>query len=65
MIINIRNSKANQDIVSSLTQKLPGNAKENIIARIALGYSLSSGKRFSTAEFNDYDSGGKEYMDSK
>lgn len=64
MIINIRTSKANQDIVSSLTQKLPGNAKENIIARIALGYSLSSGKRFSTAEFNDYDSGGKEYKDS-
>lgn len=64
MIINIRTSKANQDIVSSLTQKLPGNAKENIIARIALGYSLSSGKRFTLAEFNDYDSGGKEYKDS-
>ena len=64
MIINIRTSKANQDIVSSLTQKLPGNAKENIIARIALGYSLSSGKRFTPAEFNDYDSGGKEYKDS-
>ena len=39
MIINIKTSKANQEVVSILTQKLPGNQKENIIARIALGYS--------------------------
>ena len=64
MIINIRTSKANQEVVSYLTQKLPGNAKENIIARIALAYSLASGKRFSQSEFNSYDSQGKEYKDS-
>ena len=64
MIINIKTSKANQEVVSILTQKLPGNQKENIIARIALGYSLSLGKRFTQAEFNVYDSQGKEYKDS-
>ena len=64
MQINIRTSKANQEIVSYLTQKLPGNVKENIIARIALGYSLASGKRFTSSEYSTYDSGGKEYKDS-
>lgn len=62
--INIRTSKANQEIVSFLTQKLPGNVKENIIARLALGYSLSTGKRFTEQEFNKYDSQGKEYKES-
>ena len=61
--INIRTSKANQEIVSFLTQKLPGNVKENIIARLALGYSLSTGKRFTEQEFNKYDSQGKEYKE--
>ncbi|MBL1488833.1 DUF1832 domain-containing protein, partial [Klebsiella pneumoniae] len=46
MIINIKTSKENQGIVTFLTHKMPGNPKENIIARIALGYSLSLGKRF-------------------
>ena len=64
MIINIRTSKKNQEVVTFLTQKLPGNQKENIIPRIALGYSLSLGKRFTQAEFNIYDSQGKEYKDS-
>lgn len=64
MIINIKTSKANQEVVTFLTQKLPGNQKENIIARIALGYSLSLGKRFTQSEFNSYDSQGKEYKDS-
>ena len=63
MQINIKTSAANQAIVTRLTQKLPGGAKENIIARIALGYSLSSGKRFQQNEFNAYDSQGKEYKD--
>lgn len=65
MQINIRTSKVNKDVVSFLTQKLPGNPNENIIARIALGYSLSTGKRFVQSDFNNlYDSGGKEYKDS-
>jgi DNA sulfur modification protein DndE len=63
MQINIRTSETNQDIVRRLTAKLPVGTKENIIARIALGYSLQNGKRFSTSEFNVYDSKGKEYKD--
>lgn len=47
MQINIKTSASNQSVVSNLTQKLPGSAKENIIARIALGFSLASGKDFS------------------
>ena len=64
MIINIKTSKANQEVVTFLTQRLPGSPKENIIARIALGYSLAQGKRFTQAEFNSFDSQGKEYKDS-
>ena len=56
MQINIKTSASNQAIVSALTQKLPGGARENIIARVALGYSLASGKRFQRNEFNSYDS---------
>lgn len=63
MQINIRTSEANQEIVRKLTAKLPVGTKENVIARIALGYSLQNGKRFSTSEFNIYDSKGKEYKD--
>ena len=63
MQINIKTSAANQAIVSNLTQKLPGGAKENIIARVALGYSLSTGKRFKQNEFSTYDSQGKEYKE--
>jgi DNA sulfur modification protein DndE len=63
MQINIRTSETNQDIVRQLTAKLPIGTRENVIARIALGYSLQSGKKFSTLEFNIYDSKGKEYKD--
>ena len=38
MQINIKTSASNQSVVSNLTQKLHGSAKENIIARIALGF---------------------------
>ena len=63
--INIKTSAANKEVVSRLTQKLPGDAKENIIARIALGFSLASGKRFSQQEIvrPKYDSQGKEYKE--
>ena len=63
MQINIRTSERNQDVVRRLTTKLPYGTKENVIARIALGYSLQTGKKFQTAEFNRYDSKGKEYKD--
>ncbi len=63
MQINIKTSASNQAVVSNLTQKLPGGVKENIIARVALGYSLSTGKRFAQNEFGIYDSQGKEYKE--
>ena len=63
MLINISTSKRNQPVVTKLTAKLNGSTKENVIARIALGYSLASGKRFTKQEFSSYDSQGKEYKD--
>ena len=63
MQINIRTSEANQEIVRKLTSKLPVGTKENVIARIALGYSLQTNKKFSNSDFNLYDSKGKEYKD--
>lgn len=63
MQINIKTSEQNQEIVRRLTAKLPTGTKENVIARIALAYSLQSGKKFSSSEFNVYDSKGKEYKD--
>lgn len=63
MQINIKTSERNQDVVRRLTTKLPYGTKENVIARIALGYSLQTGKKFPTSDFNVYDSKGKEYKD--
>jgi DNA sulfur modification protein DndE len=63
MQINIRTSEENQEIVRKLTSKLPVGTKENVIARIALGYSLQLGKKFNSSEFSIYDSKGKEYKD--
>jgi DNA sulfur modification protein DndE len=63
MQINIKTSEKNQEVVRKLTSKLPHGAKENVIARIALGYSLQTGKRFTSYEGDLYDSKGKEYKD--
>ena len=63
MQINIKTSEKNQDVVRKLTTKLPKGTKENVIARIAFGYSLQNGKKFTSKEFNLYDSKGKEYKD--
>jgi DNA sulfur modification protein DndE len=58
MFSQIRTSSKNREIVIELTRKFNLGA-ENIIARIAIGYSLQSGNRFSP--FDVKDSGGKEY----
>lgn len=58
MFSQIRTSGKNREIVIELTRKFNLGA-ENIIARIALGYSLQSGKKFSPLDVKD--SGGKEY----
>ena len=63
MQINIKTSEKNQEVVRKLTTKLPHGTKENVIARLALGYSLQTGKRFTANDGNVYDSKGKEYKD--
>lgn len=45
MQINIK-TQAKIKPCNPITKKLTGGTKENVIARIALGYSLSTGKRF-------------------
>lgn len=58
MFSQIKTSSENREIVVELTRKFNFGA-ENIIARIALGYSLQSGEKFSPLDVKD--SGGKEY----
>ncbi len=61
MQINLRTSLANQEVVKELTRKLPSGAKENVIARLAIGYSLSFEEKLSLEAAED--SKGKEYKD--
>ncbi|NOW96129.1 DndE family protein [Mucilaginibacter sp. SG564] len=58
MFSNIKTAKANKEIVTKLTNKL-NLGSENIVARMALSYSLTSGKKFNISDI--LDSGGKEY----
>lgn len=58
MFSQIKTSTKNKEIVVELTRKFNLGA-ENIIARIAIAYSLQSGKTFSPIDIAD--SGGKEY----
>ena len=54
MFSQIKTSTKNREIVSELTQ-----GTENIIARIAIAYSLQTKEKFSPIDTQD--SGGKEY----
>ncbi len=58
MFSQIKTSKENKEIVSKLTRKL-NLGTENIIARIALTYSLSKGTKQNLLEIQN--SSGKEY----
>lgn len=58
MFSQIKTSSENREVVAELTRKFNLGA-ENVIARIALGYSLQSGVKFSPLDVKD--SGGKEY----
>ena len=58
MFAQIKTSAANKDNVVMLTRKF-GLGAENVIARIAIAYSLQSGVKFSPLDVKD--SGGKEY----
>ena len=58
MFSSIKTSLNNKVVVTNLTNKFLLGA-ENVFARIAIAYSLHSGKQFSPLDFKD--SGGKEY----
>lgn len=58
MFNQIKTSAKNKEAVTVLTRKFALGA-ENVIARIAIAYSLQSGVRFSPLDVKD--SGGKEY----
>ena len=58
MFTSIKTSKVNKDIVTDLRRKFNLGA-ENIIARIALTYSLSQDRKLSLVDIAD--SQGKEY----
>lgn len=58
MFNQIKTSAHNREIVTFLTRKF-GLGAENIIARIAISYSLHSGIKLSPLDAKD--SGGKEY----
>lgn len=58
MFTHIKTARENKPLVIDLSRKLNLGA-ENIIARIALAYSLSKDRKFSVLELKD--SQGKEY----
>ncbi|MBL4586840.1 MAG: DndE family protein [Flavobacteriales bacterium] len=61
MQINLKTTAENQEVVKELTRKLPSGTKENVVARLAIGYSIASGTKFLTSDMKD--SKGKEYKD--
>jgi len=58
MINSIKTSESNRAVVSELTNRL-SMGPENVIARIALAYSVSQGRKLTLSEIAD--SKGKEY----
>lgn len=58
MFTQIKTSKANKIIVTDLSRRFNLGA-ENVIARIAFTYSLSTGRRLNLSDISD--SQGKEY----
>ena len=61
MFSHIRTSKENKEIVTKLTSKF-NLGSENVIARIALAYSLEHDEKLDLKDLKD--SGGKEYSRS-
>ena len=57
-ITQIKTSAKNKELVTRLTRKF-ALGTENVIARIAIAYSLKSGVRFAPTDVKD--AGGKEY----
>jgi len=63
MQINIKTSEKSWEIIRRLTPKLSDRTPDNVIARIALGFSLQKEKKFTANDFSTYDSKGKEYKE--
>ena len=61
MFSHIKTSKENKEVVTKLTNNLNLGA-ENVIARIALAYSLAQDEKLDLKDLKD--SGGKEYSQS-
>lgn len=61
MFTQIKTSKQNREVVTNLSRKFNLGA-ENVVARIALTYSLSKGRKLSLNDIKD--SQGKEYSKS-
>lgn len=61
MLSHIKTSKENKEVVTQLTNKLNLGA-ENVIARIALTYSIAQEDKLELKDLKD--SGGKEYSKS-
>lgn len=61
MFSHIRTSKENKEVVTQLTNKLNLGA-ENVIARLAIAYSLEKGEKLNVQDLGD--SSGKEYSRS-
>jgi DNA sulfur modification protein DndE len=61
MFSHIKTSKENKEVVTKLTNKLNLGA-ENVIARVALAYSLAQDEKLDLKDLKD--SGGKEYSKS-
>lgn len=61
MVTTLKTSEENKRVVSELTNKFELGT-ENFIARIALAYSLRSGKKMNPID--NKDNGGKEYSRS-
>jgi DNA sulfur modification protein DndE len=62
VLINIRTSEANKQVVQDLSRKVFPGSSENYISRVALAYSLSRGAKLDL-EKDLLDSKGKEYKD--
>jgi len=58
MFTHIRTSKENKELITQLTRQHNLGA-ENVIARIAIAYSLEQGEKLELTNLKD--SGGKEY----
>lgn len=64
MQINIKTSEKSQEIIRRLTAKISDRpTPENVIARIALAYSLQVGTKFNLRDADMGDNKGKEYKD--